>query len=55
MLRVRVIACSDCSFWYARHIGGIFAVLYCDRDEWVVRTPDGTTNIIKTCDAEMVT
>lgn len=47
---VKVVSCSDSSFWYADHIGEVFPVLNTFSDEVLVRTPSGYSNIIRNSD-----
>jgi hypothetical protein len=40
--------------WYANYINDDFYVLHHDQTEYMVRTPTGTTNIVKLYDAEIL-
>ena len=53
--RVEVTHCRDSQYWYAGSIGKTFPIIYSDREagEWVVRTPDGTSNIIRYTDGAL--
>lgn len=43
---VRVESCRDAHLWYADHIGEVFSLFEEDRDSYLVRAPDGYTNVI---------
>ncbi len=43
---VKVNTCRDRHLWYADHIGERFLLIEQDRDSYLVRSPDGYTNVI---------
>lgn len=55
-LQVKVKKCREPFYWYQRHIGETFVVVYQDADSWWVREPDefGFLNFILKVDAEIV-
>ena len=44
---IRIIKCSDPSYWYKGKEGESFSLLFEDREEYVVKTNDGYTNIVR--------
>lgn len=44
---VRITKCSDPAYWYKGKEGESFPLLFQDREEYVVRTNDGYTNIVR--------
>lgn len=55
-LTVRVKRCREPFYWYQRHIGETFVVVYQDVDRWWVREPDefGFLNFILKVDTEIL-
>ena len=49
---VRVNRCRDSHLWYADHIGETFCIMEEDRESFLVRSPDGYTNVIWREDGE---
>lgn len=50
---IKIIKCSDPLMWYNSHIGGEFDAYRLSGDEYLVRAPDGYSNIIKVSDCEL--
>jgi len=53
-MTIKITGCSDALFWYAKWIDHEFVVICQDLTEFLVRTPGGTTNIVKTIDCEII-
>lgn len=54
MKTIRIVNCSDALFWYAEYIGRVFNVICEDSYEYIVRTPEGTTNVVRKKDCEVI-
>ena len=46
VMLVKVNSCRDRHLWYADHVGEHFSLIEQDRDSFLVRSPDGYTNVI---------
>lgn len=55
-LTVKVKRCREPLYWYQRHIGETFVVVYQDADRWWVKEPDefGFLNFILKVDTEIL-
>ena len=51
---VRIESCRDSHLWYADHVGESFSLFEEDRDTFLVRAPDGYTNVVWREDAKKV-
>lgn len=53
---LRIIGCSNSSYWYAGKVGQVFRHMGYDQEasEFITREPSGYINIIKAADAEVV-
>lgn len=53
---LRIIGCSNSSYWYAGKVGQVFRHMGFDLEagEFITRASDGYINIIKAVDAEVV-
>lgn len=53
-MTIKITSCNDSLMWYYQFIGFKFTVIFQDLTEYLVRTPSGTTNIVKINDADIV-
>ena len=51
---VLIESCRDPHLWYADHIGERFSIFEQDRDTYLVRAPDGYTNVVWKEDGKVV-
>lgn len=52
--RILIERCSDGMMWYASSVGLSVPLLFQDEGEFVVRTPNGYTNIVLLKDGRVV-
>lgn len=53
-MRIKIVGCRDTQMWYKNHIGLVCGVIGEDSKDYVVRQPEGYTNIVKKSDAEVI-
>ena len=53
-MQIKIIKVSDSLLWYNNHLGQVFTPYREYNDSYLVRCPDGLSNIVYKCDCEII-